>query len=88
MKYNINAQVKVKLTPHGIEVYKTKAYNVLNSFTIQGSIRNELETHMLSKVEPDGTHKAQLWELMQTFGEEMYMANPEKCFVDNVIEFI
>lgn len=88
MKYNINDQVKVKLTPYGIDVYKTKAYNVLNSFPGSGSVRNELETHMLSKIESDGTLKIQLWGLIQTFGAEMFMGNVEQCFVDNLIEFI
>ena len=69
---NINDYVSVKLTPDGEEILKTKRYS---SYIFN----YDKETKILN---------IELWELMGTYGEYMYMGCQKQVFVKNEITVI
>lgn len=69
---NLNDEVKVKLTPFGVQVYE-------NSWIKLGQ---QAPTLFL---DDDGYLSIQLWELAQIFGPTCWMGNPHQAFVDNIV---
>lgn len=66
MKFNINDNVKVRLTEQGFIVHKKyyTQYLVGSSFT-----------YSPPKVDEEGFSTFQMWELMQIFGPYIYMGD-------------
>ena len=68
IKFNVNYQVRVKLTPYGVScLYKNYQRQKeiwegvgLNQFTI--------------RLDEDGYYRTQLWSLMQEFGEHIHLS--------------
>lgn len=71
MKFNLNKEVTVRLTPEGLAQLKSEY--------------RHFPAHMPAP-RPDGSYNFQLWTLMNIFGETCRNGAPP-CFVDNVIEF-
>jgi hypothetical protein len=65
-KFNINNFVKVKLTQKGIDILK-RNHDDLNKRC--NGVLDEFEL----KLDEDGYYKDQLWSIMQSFGEHMYL---------------
>ena len=78
MKFNINDDVKVKLTQFGWDVHKAHWLPYCDSL-------EEYERHMKPKVDKNGYTKFQLWDLMRIFGETMYNGNMNKPFDMEII---
>ena len=70
-KININDMVKVQLTERGIS-HMRKNDSVMTEFHF------DKDTKIV---------ETELWQLMNTFGDKMYMG-AEQMFKNNVIEFI
>lgn len=66
MKFNINNYVKVKLNERGKEILKKEWDSRPNIF------RSQFEFE-LPEEDEDGYSKWQLWNLMTTFGEYMWL---------------
>lgn len=75
LKVNMNAQVQVVLTKYGAETLN-KHYSQFDTF---GSYQNLNE---------GDAYKTELWQIMQIFGEGIYMGMPQAPFEGNVIEFV
>jgi hypothetical protein len=68
IKFNVNHQVKVKLTPYGVScLYKNHQRqreiwdkSNVNQFTV--------------RLDGDGYYRTQLWSLMQEFGEHICLS--------------
>ena len=69
---NINSNVRIKLTPYGIEKIKKQYGKLYFEESIQPS------------ADKDGFYAIQLWRLMNTFGEDMYMGNTNFPFDSNI----
>ena len=69
---NINSSVRIKLTPCGIQKLKRKHGKLYFEKCIQ------------PKVDKDGYCEMQLWDVMQTFGEDMCMGNMNLPFETNI----
>ena len=74
---NINSQVRIKLTPCGIEKLKKK-HEELRSFCPSIGDFKPPET------DKDGYCEMQLWDVMNTFGEDMYNGNMNLPFETNI----
>lgn len=74
--FNMNAEATVILTDHGKRVYRD---HYINISYINIDVFNEL----MKKIET-GTFTAELWQMFQIFGEELYMGNPV-LFTNNEI---
>lgn len=72
-KLNLNDCVKVKLTPHGADIY----YHQFDATNEQISLRGgkPIEPKM-PKVDKDGYTKIQLWHFIELFGEYIGMCKP------------
>ena len=70
-KFNVNKDVKVKLTPEGIKILIEK-YN--------GEIPEWFENYY----EGNGYYRFQLHDLMKTFGEYCYIGNSKLPFEMNI----
>lgn len=73
MKYNINDQAIVELTPYGEEILCKYWARVCN-------ISNIPNYNLITK-----KYKTQLWDIMLIFGNYLYMGN-NTPFKDNIIE--
>lgn len=73
MEININERVKVNLTEYGKKIYSEhyEQFWSANSIYRPEKLPDMLET--------------ELWNLMQIFGDCLFMGNPEIPFVDNKI---
>lgn len=71
-KVNINEEVKVKLTPFGIQVLKEQR-DELNERII-GRGGKAIKDYAPS-VDKDGYTKFQLWDLMNRFGDLMHLGS-------------
>ena len=60
VRFNINGDVRVKLTPLGRQIWRSYWKP------------HDPEGNMEKKIDPDGWLKIQLWEVMATFGPHMY----------------
>lgn len=70
INWNLNYNVKVKLTPTGVKHY----INYYKQFNIETT----------PKIDQDGYAKFQMWGLMNIYGKEMWMGNPNYPFQMNV----
>ncbi len=64
MKFNINDNVKVKLTPHGIGVLISRHEKLMGEYPFR-----------MPQIDSQGYTEYQLWELMNIFGEHMGMGS-------------
>ncbi|WP_321388692.1 hypothetical protein [uncultured Enterococcus sp.] len=71
-KFNINQFVKVKLTETGIKIYQEK-------FLKYGGKAPELI------IDDNGFSKFQMHDLMNTFGEYLFMGNIDMPFETNIL---
>ena len=72
MNINLNRYVKVKLTDYGLGIHKyTKLYDP--------------QTYRPPIIDEQGYTKFQLWDLMNIFGDVMYLGNPNVPFEGNEI---
>ena len=78
VRFNINDNVRVKLTPKGKAHYLHK-HEEMVGFTGQDPFPFEPK-----KEDKDGWSTWQLWDLMNTFGDEMRLG-ATACFEDNEI---
>ena len=69
---NINSELRIKLTPYGIEKIK-KQYG---EFYFERSIQ--------PSADENGFYAIQLWRIMNTFGEDMYINNMNLPFETNI----
>lgn len=76
-KINLNSRIKVKLTPHGVDVYYHR-FDGLNEHikTLKGK---QIKPDM-PQIDKDGFTSMQLWSFMEIFGEHIGMAK------ENVID--
>lgn len=82
-KINLNDKIKVKLTPHGVDVYYHQFDN-LNKKIIQcGGV--PLENRM-PQIDKDGFTEFQLWDFIQIYGKYIGMSK-ENVIVDLNIYF-
>lgn len=77
IKFNINDDVKVRLTKDGLVQLK-KWYADLNI----------LKYYKDADIDRNGYSTFQFWDLMNKFGDEMYNGNPKQMFVNNKIVLI
>ena len=82
MKFNINDIVRVKLTDYGLGILKSR-YRHLNKQS-NGLISYD----NIIGLKEDGMYETETWQLMQDFGNCMYMGNNEMCFENNIIEVL
>jgi len=73
-KYNINAWCQVKLTNYGISIVKETCPHTLES---------KLRYNKKTKI-----YKDELWDLMRTFGQCMWMGNRDTPFENNEIKIL
>lgn len=74
---NINSQVRIKLTPFGIAKLTAKHEELR-------SICPSIGEFTPPKMDKDGYCEMQLWEVMNTFGEDMYIGNMHLPFETNI----
>lgn len=70
-KINLNCRVKVKLTPHGADIYYHRFDEVNKKILSCGG--KPLESRM-PKIDKDGFTEFQLWEFIELYGEHIGMA--------------
>lgn len=75
--FNINYEVKVKLTEYGRELY----YHQFDDLIKQGMLMTPIQP----KVDKEGYTTFQLWELMSIYGPHIYMGMTKLPFQDNAI---
>jgi hypothetical protein len=66
MKFNINHEVKVKLTDYGRKIHKQQWDDLVNTYP------SVTMKYTPPKEDRNGWSKWQLWQLMYTFGECIY----------------
>lgn len=71
VRVNINDKVSIKLTEYGKEI-------------LQKYYQNNLPKHLIPEIKNDDMD-FMLWEIMQIFGEFLFMGNTEIPFEDNRI---
>ena len=74
---NINSQVRIKLTPCGIEKLKRKHEELRSFYPSIGKFTPP-------KADKDGYCEMQLWNVMKIFGEDMYDGNMNLPFETNI----
>ena len=79
MKMNLNDQVKVVLNPYGREILQKHYLAHLPPDMAQDAYNRAL-------LKPELTYS--LWEIMQIFGQVLYMGNNKIPFVNNEIEIL
>lgn len=79
--FNINNNVKVRLTEHGRAVLKAD----IDSIDYSGDEDIKNYAHEKSEPDKDGYNTFQLWELMSVFGSHMYNG-AKNVFEKNIIE--
>ncbi len=81
IKFNLNWDVKVKLTDLGYQLWVEQNNRYIRNFTDQ-----DLDTveGLKLKEDKDGYVKLHLWEFMNVFGDKTYMGGPQ-LFEMNVI---
>ena len=77
IKFNLNDPVKVKLTPKGRNIL-VKRHN-------RFIITTKEEVKKMHPVDDEGYTVFQLWNLMQIFGEHIYMGDTNPPFEMNII---
>jgi len=70
-KFNINNNVKIKLTEAGIDILKKERPNLLEIYN--------------NRIDKDGYTQVQLWEVMNVFGKHCYNGNNNLPFETNII---
>lgn len=80
-EFNINNNVKVKLTGHGRAVLKADINSI--DYGENEDIKNY--AHEKAKPDKDGYNTFQMWKLMSIFGSHMYNS-AENVFEKNIIE--
>lgn len=80
-KFNVNQQVKVKLTEKGIKILKEK-HDSLNEHIISrgGTPLGEFEL----RLDEDGYYRTQLWCLMHDFGKHMFIGTDNPFETDMI----
>lgn len=74
--FNLNSEVKVKLTPFGVEVLKN-----LHNELFKEKINRGLSGYKFHiDLDDEGYFKTQMHELMKTFGEYMVVGSPVEVF--------
>lgn len=66
IKFNINNYVRVKLTPLGREIHRKQHEDLNNQFPAARL------TYRAPEEDADGWSKWQAWELMRTFGNDVW----------------
>ncbi len=74
---NINTKVRIKLTPCGIQKLKANHEELRASCPSIGKFTPP-------KTDKDGYCEMQLWEIMNTFGKDLYMGNMNLPFETNI----
>lgn len=80
MKFNINDIVRVKLTDYGLEILKSRYRHLSDQSNGLISYDN------IIGLKEDRVYETEMWQLMQEFGQCMYMGNIEIPFENNSIE--
>ena len=70
MKFNINQNVKVKLTDRGRKILEEKHVEFINSFP---ALPEDVKIYKPKKEDEEGWSTWQLWNLMHTLGPHCYM---------------
>lgn len=73
--YNINTMVEVKLTEYGKKI-------LVDHYT-----KYDQKDYILDKISPNDVYKAELWHVMNIFGECLWMGNNKIPFKQNNISF-
>lgn len=89
MKVNINQFVRFKLTQHGKEALRNYVVNTMAEchYPSEYSVQAVSDSLVKPRLYEEGYYEAQLWQLMQVFGSEMWNGN-DICFEDNSIEIL
>jgi len=77
IEFNINDYVKVKLTNYGVGLLMERHEKLKKVFPRLGEFKIELED--------DGYYKIQLHNLMNDFGDSIYMGATDLPFETNII---
>ena len=80
MKFNINDQVRVRLTEHGKQIERDTVEKINAPFFPAQPLRPKVEAD-------DGSTTWQFWSLMATFGPHL-SNGAEPTFVNNEIELV
>lgn len=74
---NINSYVRIKLTPCGIAKLKANHEELRSAYPHIGKF-------IPPKIDKDGYCEMQLWEVMNTFGEDIYNGNNNLPFETDI----
>ena len=86
-EFNINYDIKVKLTDEGFNHWLRKEQTFIESINKLGSqLKVPSKEDFKQKINEDGAYTFQLWEFMQIFGDALHMGGPQ-IIENNVIEF-
>lgn len=72
-KFNINYNVKVKLTDYGVSILKQRHYDLDQSIRAHGG---KGLGEFKDRRDKEGYQTFQMWSLMETFGEYMSIGSP------------
>jgi hypothetical protein len=77
-KMNINNTVKVKLNNYGLLILKDSWNDLRNDFP-------KLQEWEPPKTDSNGYTEFQLWSFMESFGQYMYIGNPNTPFEMDIL---
>lgn len=83
---NLNDRVKVKLTPHGAEVYYHQHDDYIKHYKDNHPNGGEFLKPRMPQIDKDGFTEFTLWKLMQLYGEHIGIGFLN-VFTDNNIYF-
>ena len=78
MKFNINNEVRVKLTDEGIRIYEKRYRDITKR--LPNEAKKHMERFRRPESDEEGYSRMQLWELMNLYGEYMYNGNMDIPF--------
>ena len=67
---SLNAKIKVKLTPHGVDIYYHQNDELIEQMKDNKGITKIIERRMPT-IDKDGFTEMQLWEFMELYGSHM-----------------
>lgn len=73
MKFNINNDVRIKLTDEGIKIYKSMWQEIIKRLPKEA--KNRMKKFMEPEIDEEGYSRMQLWEVMNIYGKYMYNGN-------------
>lgn len=81
-EFNVNDYVEVKLTDAGLKILEAQHNALLNNLTPEG--RETIGDFKIPETNEEGYTRFQFWQLMQAFGNYMYMGNTNIPFETNI----